>query len=102
MVKEFFNVFLGHSKREELKQETNNFVRDVCELLTGKTIDEYFKVGGKGKASLLELYSYLVKFFANSGGQCDINWKKFTKVVCQNFLDKDPVVQSTLWKHCNK
>jgi len=30
-------------------------------LLSGKTIDEYFKSGGKGKASLIELYSFLVK-----------------------------------------
>lgn len=25
-----------------------------------------------------------------------------TKIVCQHFLDKDPIVQTTLWKICNK
>lgn len=62
MLKDVLNIFLNHSKRKDLSEDTQNLVRDVCELLVGKTPDEYMKAGGKGKASLIEVYSYLVKF----------------------------------------
>jgi hypothetical protein len=101
MIKDLLNVFLSHSKRKELSEDTQTLVRDVCELLVGKTPDEYLKAGGKGKASLIEIYSYLVKFASLERNE-DIPWKKLAKVVCQHFLDKDATVQSTLWKYCNK
>jgi hypothetical protein len=61
MLKDVLNIFLNHSKKKDLSEDTQHLVRDLCDLLIGKTTDEYFKAGGKGKASLIEVYSYFVK-----------------------------------------
>lgn len=47
------------------------------------------------------MFAFVVKF-SNLQKQCQVNWKKFAKIVCQHYLDKDPIVQTTLWKNCNK
>jgi len=62
MIKEIFTIYLGHSKINDLRNDTVAIVKDICELLSGKTIDEYFKIGGRGKASLLEIFTFFVKF----------------------------------------
>lgn len=94
-------IYLGHSKINDLRDDNVIIVSDICELLSGKTIDEYFKIGGRGKASLLEIYAFLVKFVSLER-KSEVNWKKFAKIVCQHFLDKDPIVQTTMWKYCNR
>lgn len=53
---------MTHSKINDLRNDTVSLVSDICELLSGKTIDEYFKIGGRGKASLLEMFAFVVKF----------------------------------------
>lgn len=101
MVKEVFSIHPTHSKINDLRNDTISLMNDICQLLGSKTIDEYFKIGGRGKASLLEIFTFVVKF-SYLQKQCQVNWKKFAKTVCQHFLDKDPIVQTTLWKYCNK
>ncbi len=64
-LKEVFSIYLTHSKRKELSADTLTLVSEIDELLSGKTIDEYFKIGGRGKASLIELFTFMVKFYVN-------------------------------------
>jgi hypothetical protein len=48
--------------------------------LTGKTVNEYFKIGGRGKASLLELYEFFVHLSKEE--TWELPWKKLAKIVC--------------------
>ena len=59
------------------------------------------KFGGRGKAALLEFYQCLVQTSALHP-EWKIEWEKYGKIVCQNFLDKDPIVQQTMWRFVNK
>lgn len=31
-----------------------------------------------------------------------IEWEKYAKILCMNYLDKDFIVQQSLWKYCNR
>lgn len=57
--------------------------------------------GGKAKAAILEVYSKLLDLYALDSNY-RVDWKNYAAVIAQNYLDKDLVVQQSLWKACNK
>lgn len=48
-------------KDQDLAESFVDFLERSDEHLSGHCIDEYFKIGGRAKASILELYSALIR-----------------------------------------
>lgn len=57
------------------------------------------KVGGRGKAAILELQTALVGITIRRGWR--LRWEGMAKRIASCFLDKDPLVQQALWRACN-
>lgn len=70
---------------------------EICDSLGEHCINEYFKVGGRAKASILELYASLVSIAARRT-KWGIRWQPYAKAIGDSFLDKDPIVQQALWR----
>lgn len=45
---------------QELEEEKGRLFREICSSMGKECIDEYFRVGGKAQASILELYASLI------------------------------------------
>jgi hypothetical protein len=41
-------------------------------------------------------------WLASVHNEWKIEWERYSKIVGMNFLDKDPLVQQTIWKYCHK
>ena len=98
-IKDFTKIFERVPNAETVSQEFIAFIEEIVDILGSRCVDEYCKVGGKGKAAILDLMTALVGLIVRKGWK--LHWQALAKRVANSFLDKDPVVQQTLWKSCN-
>jgi hypothetical protein len=100
-LKDFLRIYERSDKAKELEPDFKAFLEDIEQTLHHKCVEDYFKVGGKAKGGILELESMLVAVAARHP-EWKIEWEYYAKNVSSAFLEKDPLVQQTLWKNCNR
>lgn len=100
-LKDFFRIFERSEKAKELEPDFTLLVEDIEQVLHHKCTEEYFKAGGKAKGAILELESMLVAMAARHP-EWKVEWEYYAKNVSTAFLEKDPLVQQTLWRSCNQ
>ena len=98
-IKDFTKIFERVPQAEAVGEDFINFIEEIIDILGSRCVDEYCKVGGKGKAAILELMTALVGLVVRKGWK--LEWQPLAKRVSNSFLDKDPIVQQTLWKACH-
>ena len=53
---------------------------EVCEAFGADCVAEYFKIGGKAKAAIIEFYTSLVAIAARRP-KWELNWQSYAKIV---------------------